>query len=217
MPIIRPEGISGKSSAPRATAAKVATKPQTSTKGKFQGYPWQWPVGPDDESLWTTTVAGRPDLTELKQQLLRHGGTGFQRNDYLVKFFDRKICEKLRARGTFVDGRGAIVYPMVASECEMNSILLAITRKFEFLTCMELSDDGVWRVHYWCVTPDGRIVETTCARELYFGTRIRVPWTYVVGFRTLFRCLSASHPLWKRIPTSYPLHPANRKNGRGEN
>jgi hypothetical protein len=36
-----------------------------------------------------------------------------------------------------------------------------------------LSDDGMWRMHTWLISFDSRIVETTVAREAYFGGLLR--------------------------------------------
>jgi hypothetical protein len=56
-------------------------------------------------------------------------------------------------------------------ECHRNSAQLWVNnkRKYNIVTGFGLSDDNIWRRHSWLVAMNGDLIETTIAREMYFG------------------------------------------------
>ena len=43
-------------------------------------------------------------------------------------------------------------------------------KKYSIATGFGLSDDNIWRRHSWLMTVNSDLIETTIAREIYFGT-----------------------------------------------
>jgi hypothetical protein len=56
-------------------------------------------------------------------------------------------------------------------ECHRNTALLWLNNKtkYRIATGFGLSDDNTWRSHSWIITTDGDLIETTIARDVYFG------------------------------------------------
>jgi len=56
-------------------------------------------------------------------------------------------------------------------ECHSNSASLWLRnqKKYKLVTGFGMSDDNIWRCHSWIITTDGNLIETTIAREIYFG------------------------------------------------
>lgn len=63
---------------------------------------------------------------------------------------------------TYVEGMPSMCHDNVA---ELAAVDLNLAWYFGY----GLSDDGMWRIHSWGVTDDGRIVETTENRLAYVG------------------------------------------------
>jgi hypothetical protein len=119
-------------------------------------------------------VKGRPDLTRLKKHLLKQGGKSFQRNDCLALQIDPIAAAKLVAEGTFRAGNNLILEEMEPSNCHGNALTLAGFEGVDVWRGFGLNED-MWAFHSWCVC-NGRIIETTGARETYFGIHVPVPF-----------------------------------------
>jgi hypothetical protein len=119
-------------------------------------------------------VPKRPDLTRLKKFLLTYAGSRFQRNDYLVEALSQKVTKQLAQEGRFFPGNKAILFKMLPSQCDANSELLGADSRVEKWVGFALDDDPCWRLHCWLVRrKDGRLIETTVKRTLYFGVRVK--------------------------------------------
>lgn len=122
---------------------------------------------------WLRLAGGRPKLDRLKELLLMVGGERFQRDDFLDAEMRDYELDALLDRGELHDGSGAEMAPGEVSGCHDNSCRLALENEgWQMWTGLALSPDGIWRVHSWAVRPDGRIVETTVGRVLYFGVPV---------------------------------------------
>jgi len=87
---------------------------------------------------------------------------------------DRDLAE-LMNRGEWMTG-AVVLKRMARSACHRNvaKLWLAKPGKLSAIgTGYALSDDGLWRQHSWGLRADGRIVETTIARQKYFGLMLR--------------------------------------------
>jgi hypothetical protein len=118
-------------------------------------------------------VLGRPDLTRLKEELLRHGGTRFQDDVVLFEQLGPDLTAKLLKQGHVFAGEEAQMHPMIPEECHSNALLLAARAGAEWWMGLALGHDDVWRIHSWAVRR-GQLLETTAAREKYFGVKVRV-------------------------------------------
>jgi hypothetical protein len=126
------------------------------------------------DSDFTLAVKSRPDLTQLKKHLLKRGGKSFQRNDYLALQIDPVAAAMLIADGTFRAGTNLIYQEMEPSACHQNALIAACCEGVELWRGFGLSED-LWAFHSWCVF-NGRIIETTREREIYFGVHVPVPF-----------------------------------------
>jgi hypothetical protein len=128
----------------------------------------------DNPSVWNLKVEGRPDLTQLKQHLLKRAGESFQRSDWVAPQISERLCKELLSKGAFLAGNDVTFFKMEKSECHENSKQLAAKTGAEWWLGFALSEDA-WRVHSWCVKGD-LIFETTAHRDLYFGVPIQHPF-----------------------------------------
>ena len=112
----------------------------------------------------------REDIGRLKAHLLEFGGKRFQFDWYLnVELSERDVIMLLSC-GVLQDGGGAELLEMAQRECHSNAAtLVTLDPKLTFVTGLALSDDGIWRIHSWAVSPMGNIIETTEPRVKYFG------------------------------------------------
>lgn len=67
-------------------------------------------------------------------------------------------------------------YKMERNHCHKNAAVIARAKGWEMWSGLALSDDGIWRVHSWCVAKKngrgtGRVYETTLHRVMYYGVK----------------------------------------------
>ena len=116
---------------------------------------------------------GWPLLEDLKKRLLRLGGTDFQTEDFLANQFFMNELASLLAKGKKFDPKktGVTYCKGLPHECHRN-ILEQVQKypdRYTMYTGLALSGDGMWRVHSWAVTKDGKILESTVPRVFYYG------------------------------------------------
>jgi hypothetical protein len=108
-------------------------------------------------------------MRRLKQHLLRFGGTEFQSDGYLYREVSRTLARALlevrEARsGNVRQVRG------LPNEGLANSLAWAnLNPGTTVMTGLALSDDGIWRLHAWCIARNGELIETTVERRAYVG------------------------------------------------
>lgn len=111
----------------------------------------------------------RKDVLKLKNRLCRVAGKRFQ----LPWFVNKELCpaevEWLLKMGSFIKGSPARLLLGRPNECHANSRKLASrSYKYSHYRGLALSDDGIWRLHSWVMSPEG-IIETTVKRVMYYG------------------------------------------------
>jgi hypothetical protein len=82
-----------------------------------------------------------------------------------------EVCKAILKFGEITPSNNLKMAKGEERECHTNSaVLWSKNRKKYFLvTGFALSDDGTWRRHSWVKTKDGKLIETTIKREIYFG------------------------------------------------
>jgi hypothetical protein len=96
--------------------------------------------------------------------VLRHGGT-----HVVPPLRPDPLMELLRTEGRPFPG-DAVVQEGAPSDCHRNAVALwRAGTAVAIGTGYALSDDGLWREHSWAVGADGRVIETTEKRIVYFG------------------------------------------------
>lgn len=120
-----------------------------------------------ERSFLASLSAGQIDgYIALERLLLAHGGA-------------RLLCApepdmaELLAHGAIHDG-GALLRPGAPSRCHENAARLYLAEGGAIGTGYGLND-GIWRQHSWWLDPEGRLVETTVIREMYFGITLSGP------------------------------------------
>lgn len=112
------------------------------------------------------------NLKKLKKRLLEFGGTRFQVDWYLQHELPEERCKKLLEQGQLFDHticRSKHIKGL-DNECHANAMVLAKLKSYQHFFGLALSEDGIWRVHSFCMTKSLKtIVETTEPREAYFG------------------------------------------------
>ena len=108
-------------------------------------------------------------LEPLKRKLLKIGGWAVCLPD------DEQDLDEYFERGIVLNGKSRLELGQ-ACRCHSNSARIWKESKEQYKICTgyALSDDGVWRVHTWCVkkSKSGKVVEiieTTEKRIVYFG------------------------------------------------
>ena len=112
-----------------------------------------------------------PMAIELKEKLLSIGGTRI-----IMPRTDEDLAKTL-SRGQFWLGDKPKLMIGQPSQCHYNSSCLYeanknTTNHVRICTGYALSDDGIWRMHSWCIWAKPRvnkIIETTVERVLYYG------------------------------------------------
>jgi len=105
-------------------------------------------------------------LRPLEEKLLSLGGS------FALVRHNEPDAEKILARGERLSGRGAVLKVVEHNRCHTNAarLWLAAPARFEIMTGYALSSDGLWRQHSWVrQRKDGKLIETTERRVLYFG------------------------------------------------
>jgi hypothetical protein len=118
-----------------------------------------------------TAVAGQPDLKRLKPLLLRLGG------EFLVAPPKPDSDILALADAGFVMAGPITLKIMRSSMCHQNIAAAWKSRRFGIVgigTGYALSSDGLWRQHSWGLLREG-LLETTVAREKYFGVLLQGP------------------------------------------
>jgi hypothetical protein len=136
------------------------------------------PLDPDDrrrmQSLYEARLIDqdgeRPgyaeSFAELAAFLVSLGG------DLVVPpMYPDGMVRRLLVDGLCFAGSPLTVEPGEPNDCHGNVVRLWRARKATIATGYALSDDGLWREHSWGVR-DGAVVETTMARESYWGVLI---------------------------------------------
>jgi hypothetical protein len=131
-----------------------------------------------DTTLWGLDVEGRPDLTQLKQHILKHGGVRFMRNDCLAADVHPEVAVKLLTEGRIYPPKGAKLVKMEMRKCHSNAFKLAALPGVELWTGFALHDD-VWTLHSW-VLDSNQIIETTSVPDLYYGVHFPTPFSKLV-------------------------------------
>jgi hypothetical protein len=106
-------------------------------------------------------------IKELCSHLLEIGG-----ESVAVQFNEPpEVCKAILKQGEITSSENLKMVKGNERECHANSaVLWSKNRKKYFLvTGFALSDDGTWRRHSWVKTVDGKLIETTIKREVYFG------------------------------------------------
>jgi hypothetical protein len=108
----------------------------------------------------------KPEVRKLSSYLLSVGG-----ERVVIPYAELELCEILTDTGRVVSYRKLQIKKGEARECHSNSatLWLANKAKYKIATGYGLSDDGIWRRHSWIMTADSDLIETTLARDIYFG------------------------------------------------
>jgi hypothetical protein len=116
------------------------------------------------ESRGFTRGKGDPEYTGLKDRLLGMGGWAVclpETEPNLEEILERGRVFSMRC--TLLKGEPCRCHSNSALYWESNSSSSSIC------TGYALSKDGMWRQHTWVLRVEGRLVETTLRRLLYFG------------------------------------------------
>jgi hypothetical protein len=108
----------------------------------------------------------KPEVRRLCSHLLGIGG------DRVVVFHDDlELCEPFVAQGKVLSYKKLRITGGEERECHRNCAALWLRNpgKYKIGTGFGLSEDQTWRRHSWIVTSTGDLIETTLAREVYFG------------------------------------------------
>ena len=114
----------------------------------------------------------RPDIERLKHRLLEFGGHRFQ-FDWFLRTLPPELVKLLLDFGKCRSGEGAKLRRGRRNDCHENARRLVIKHGgLRFGTGLALSPDGCWRIHSWCASKRGQVIETTDPRTLYFGIEL---------------------------------------------
>lgn len=113
--------------------------------------------------------AERPELGQLYERLLQEGGLA------VAPIREEPDAKKIIQRGRVFSPKGARIVSGDRNRCHGNAARLYLQKRgIEIATGYALSEDEVWRQHSWGVK-DGKVIETTAPRELYFGFILTPP------------------------------------------
>jgi hypothetical protein len=119
---------------------------------------------------WQKARIAYPVFEDLGTRLLAMGGDELVITPLEDQWAARaKESEILLEQGECLEGKSAILVPGEPSECGMNTLRLVSKGEIASLVCGWALSDGLWRDHFWGVSHDAKIVETTEVRSLYFG------------------------------------------------
>jgi len=123
----------------------------------------------------------QPEIYELRRRLLSLGGVELvtpPNTDEYVVFFN----ESGRIKGGPIK-----CIPMSSSEAQKNIVTIWNARMHNVFSLVgigigyALSDDGLWRQHFWGERRRG-ILETTTKREKYFGCTLRAGGAFAFAY-----------------------------------
>lgn len=110
----------------------------------------------------------KKEIKKLVRRLLSIGG-----NSVCVAFEEPSWWSRILAeRGESLSKCKVILQKGEPSNCHRNSAKLWRRNKNKYVLFKGygLSEDGMWRQHWWLVRKDdGQIIETTTVRKIYFG------------------------------------------------
>ena len=102
-------------------------------------------------------------LRPLEKKLLSMGGS------FAIVRPNETDAGRILAQGVRLSGRSAELVRLDMCRCHGNSAKLHLADpSFRIMTGYALSSDSIWRQHTWTIR-DGKVVETTEPRVLYFG------------------------------------------------
>jgi hypothetical protein len=125
-----------------------------------------------DNAYFYEDMVGKPISSPMEQlawSILEHGGVCIilEPRDPQLSI----LCE----RGEVFGVKNRKSTRRKSCNCHQNSAQLWDDYKplLEIVTGYALTNDGLWRQHTWCRrVEDGKIFETTVARDLYYGVRL---------------------------------------------
>ena len=106
-------------------------------------------------------------VRDLCSHLMQLGG-----ESVAVQFVEPpEVCKAILKFGEINPGSNLKMVRGEERECHANSAALwsKNRKKYLLVTGFALSEDGTWRRHSWVKTKDGKLIETTLKREIYFG------------------------------------------------
>jgi hypothetical protein len=109
------------------------------------------------------TALKNPAAVKLRLRLLEHAG-----EEILLRVTPEEI-DRLLARGEFHHGKGAGLHRMAVNRCHFNAAKLFLTNQADKVVSGFALSEGLWRSHTWVLNSQGRIIETTEPRKVYFG------------------------------------------------
>jgi len=117
------------------------------------------------ETRTTDVLHENPHLKPLLDKLLKLGG------EYAVLPVIEEDLDAILSRGERFTPRWLRIWKGEPGLCHFNvGRLWDVNRQLvKICTGYALSDDGIWRQHSWGLFKKKSVVETTIARELYFG------------------------------------------------
>ena len=106
----------------------------------------------------------QPGYDKLERMLLDRDGKR-------VAFREEPDIQTLLRRGEFMPGKRSELRRMASRSCHSNAADLwwNTEGRIRIVTGWALSKDGIWRQHSWGLDPEGKVIETTERRKLYFG------------------------------------------------
>lgn len=115
------------------------------------------------EDRWKDWLEREPQLVQLRNELLSHGGVEVVPNK-------EPDLELILEQGDIIKPIEVLNYNMQDSQCHRNARALYLddASVTDVGTGWALSEDGLWRQHSWAMRGD-ELVETTQDRELYYG------------------------------------------------
>lgn len=115
-------------------------------------------------NLAKDAIARQPRMALLQDRLLGLGGAE------TCFFYMPWSLDKLLERGE-VFSPPIIRVKGKRSQCHDNACRLwrRAPKRYRIVNGYGLSDDGIWREHSWCLNKQGKVVETTEPRLIYFG------------------------------------------------
>ena len=108
----------------------------------------------------------KPEVRKLCEHLLSIGS-----ERVVIPYEELGLCEALVDTGEVASYKKLKIKNGEERECHSNSASLWLTNKtkYKIATGYGLSDDDIWRRHSWIMTTGDNLIETTIAREIYFG------------------------------------------------
>lgn len=146
-------------------------------KGEAEGHPFrgnQYEEGESDPDIEYSPAARRV-MAKLKKAV----GTDEFYDVFELLEDDEITPQLLDKKGVLESGKKARLIPMRENFCHGNASALVHQKKavaigtgFAFIKDRKEEGTGVWVQHSWGYDSEGRILETTIKRDMYFGIRL---------------------------------------------